>query len=123
MSQSVWANNDHTTIYVELENGLTADAIVHTERNLREMMGEVGHPVATVINVIDRHLIAMETLRALHKFLSYNHPNRAMMIMVVPDGMREGIQEMMQRSFGGSLPSNVGFGATLDDAELILQSQ
>jgi hypothetical protein len=117
MYKIAWSDDDHTTVYIEFEGKWQSDELNAAEHRLHDMLSNVGHSVALVVNIPHPRPIPMAVLEGMRRLLDFHHPNRGDVVVVTEPRHLPAFQEVIRRTFGGSLPPHLTLSDNLDTSK------
>lgn len=120
MYEAMWANEQQTAVYLTFGGTWQEDDLLLAERDLKNLLSEVGHPVSVVLHIAEPRPISMQLMDNVRDLLKLDHPNRDKMVLVAPSGYLNGVQEVIRRIFGGTFPDYMRFAPSIADAEVAL---
>ena len=120
MHEANWTNDQQKAIYLEFGGNWQQQEFTDAERNLHHMLSQVGHSVSVVVNITEPRPLTMDLVRQMRDFLSLGHPNRGKMVLVTPTDYRQGFEEVVRRTFGGTTPAHIRFANDVEQARSLL---
>jgi hypothetical protein len=117
-----WANKHKSVISLEFDGIWMLENMMRAERDLQNMMSEVGHTVSIIFHMIELRPIPMEMLSHFRSLIEMDYPNRDRVIVVVPEQYLDGMSDLVGRIFGGQIPHYVQVTSRFDQANAMLKT-